>query len=555
MLAAVVLAPNSAAENCESLSGLGDNELAQYQFEQNTRPLRTLSEGDTYVLRDLKVVHQPIFEATASRLQRAANRYHRQTRERVILSATPIRPGELVTPSALRETERILRSKTYLYDARVIPLQLCGDQLDVAIVLRDVWTLTPILNINRSGGENAVSFGIADNNLLGLGKNLSLVYRDEQDRDGVQVLYNDPNLAGSRWTLDARAIDSDDGGRLRLATGRPFFSLDTRWSTNFAIDEFKRDEGLYLLGAKIWEFEVHSKAASASIGFSNGLHDGFVNRWSLGLAIEDHEFEFPVIFPFEQPEDRNRVYPFVSFEHIEDKFAKRVNLDRVQRTEDIALGNRLFAQLGWSLKSFGADRDEVVGRISLSHSRLLADRDLFTLGADVHTYYDLDEARFEELRALAFVTYQWNHGKRFNFLARAEYIVSKNLPVDQQVLLGGFSGLRGYPNRYQAGDRSFLVTLEERYYSNVYPFRLFRLGGALFVDVGRAWYHDEPPDWVVFDRSGDEFDILANVGVGLRLESTRTRRDAVLHLDLAFPLRDGPFVSDAELTISVKRSL
>ena len=48
---------------------------------------------------------------------------------------------------------------------------------------------------------------------------------------------------------------------------------------------------------------------------------------------------------------------------------------------------------------------------------------------------------------------------------------------------------------------------------------------------------------------------LADVGFGLRLESTRTRRDRILHLDLGVPLVDGPDVGTVELTLRVRQRL
>ena len=84
---------------------------------------------------------------------------------------------------------------------------------------------------------------------------------------------------------------------------------------------------------------------------------------------------------------------------------------------------------------------------------------------------------------------------------------------------------------------------------------MFRLGAAVFAYVGRDWYRNEAPGWVPPDRSASYFDKLANVGEGLRLESTRTRRDRLLHIDLALPVRDGPETRNLELTVTVKQSL
>jgi hemolysin activation/secretion protein len=149
------------------------------------------------------------------------------------------------------------------------------------------------------------------------------------------------------------------------------------------------------------------------------------------------------------------------------------------------------------------------------------------------------------------VSYLWEQAQQWRFLTSARYVHTKNLPADKQLTLGGDSGLRGYPTRYQPGDRSALLTLEQRYYSNAYPFGLLRVGYAAFFDVGRAWFHDAAPQWLP-PRDGDHFGTLSNVGLGLRLESIRTRRDRVLHLDIAKSLQDGPEVENWEITLSGK---
>ena len=63
----------------------------------------------------------------------------------------------------------------------------------------------------------------------------------------------------------------------------------------------------------------------------------------------------------------------------------------------------------------------------------------------------------------------------------------RELDLDQLISLGGDSGLRGYPYRYATGDSRALLTVEQRFYTNWYPARLFRVGGAVFFDVGRVY--------------------------------------------------------------------
>ncbi len=61
-----------------------------------------------------------------------------------------------------------------------------------------------------------------------------------------------------------------------------------------------------------------------------------------------------------------------------------------------------------------------------------------------------------------------------------------NLDPERQLLLGGDNGLRGYPRRFQDGDRRFLLSLEQRFYTNRELFNLIHAGGAVFMVIGRA---------------------------------------------------------------------
>jgi hemolysin activation/secretion protein len=85
----------------------------------------------------------------------------------------------------------------------------------------------------------------------------------------------------------------------------------------------------------------------------------------------------------------------------------------------------------------------------------------------------------------------------------------KDAPAPDQLRLGGEGGLRGYPLNYQNGDNRVVLTLEERVYSDWYVFRLVRVGGAVFYDLGRAWGG--------VNQNTVNGGWLSDVGIGLRL--------------------------------------
>ncbi len=558
LLLLALAAASRASEPCVDLSNHDMASLLAFEFEANTTLAGTsagvLAPGREYAIGEVRVVRQPIFDATNPAedrwLYRAANAAHSDTRERVIRQIILFSEGARAKLSELIESERLLRQKPYFYDARILPRRLCGDRLDVDVVTRDVWSLYPRLDATSAGGDEEYGIGLTDVNLLGTGREVSAGYTSDEDRKGVDVSYYDPNVAGSRVALTAFVADLDDGSQQLLDIRRPFFALGTPFALGGRMDIGDREERLYFRNDEIAEFERDYEQYSISGGRALGRHKGNVRRVLAGYRYERHSFA-PVLGsvpPSPLPEDRTFGYPYVGFERIEDEFEVATNVDRIERTEDLYLGLRLWGELGYSHHAFGGDGSErAVLRLGFQDGVRGSARRLYTYGANVRSYWNFDTDEEEELIARAYLAYRRQQSDRFSFAGTLDYVYTSNLFADQQLLLGGDTGLRGYPSRYQVGDRRFLLSLEERYFSDLYVLRLVRVGYAAFFDVGRAWFPSDPDD--------DDYGMLANVGLGLRLESTRTRRDRIFHIDMGVPLVDGPRVDAVQFSFTVKTQL
>lgn len=552
-----IVALASVTQQCLPGHDLSLEQLADLNFaargKQTQNWVRWPKAQPPYVLGEIRFVRQNVFPDRQHWLARQANRFNTITSEKVLLAAFPLNVGEEVDETKRQEAERVLRSKAYLYEARILLRQTCGNRVDFDVVVRDVWTLTPGINLNRSGGDNEISVSLSDVNFLGTGKSLSIEYFDDVDRSGTFVSYDDPNILGSRWRGSLVAADNDDGERYGASLTRPFYALDTRYAFGFAVNHFLRNQDLEFLGEDQFEIRGETDSANLFVARGTGRQKGWVSRQFAGIRYLDERFEYPADFPGPTEDVRKFVFPYLAWSLMQDRFEARTDIDRVGVVEDIDLGWNAYAELGWSTDGFGGTGDYLLARGSVSHRQYLAPGHLLSLSADLKSRYDLDNNVTEDLRMATSAEYLWQQSDNWRFFARLDYRQTRNLPLDTQLTLGGDNGLRGYPNRYQIGDRSVLASLEQRYYSNAYPFGLFRVGYAAFVDVGRAWFEDEPPAWVPA-LEGRHFDTLSNVGVGLRLESVRTRRDRLLHIDLAKPLVDGPGVNTWEFTITAKQS-
>ena len=220
----------------------------------------------------------------------------------------------------------------------------------------------------------------------------------------------------------------------------------------------------------------------------------------------------------------------------------RTNLDQIERTEDVLLGLRAGGRVGYAAESLGSDR----GALMLSaHAQngwdFGRERSLFVTTAASGRVED-DGVRNAVLSAAA--RFYARTSENTKFFAAVNGAVTEKLDADQQLLLGGEEGLRGYPLRYQAGTSRALLTLEERYYTDWYPFRLFHVAGAAFFDMGRTWGTD------VTGATSDG--LLKNFGIGLRLGSSRSAFGNVIHIDLAFPLDGGDDIDSVQFVIETK---
>jgi hemolysin activation/secretion protein len=244
------------------------------------------------------------------------------------------------------------------------------------------------------------------------------------------------------------------------------------------------------------------------------------------------------------PGDRALAYPWIGIEWIEDEYLQTWNLDQIGRTEDLHLGKSARLEAGFSSSAFGSTQDAVVLNGAFRTTAVLMD-DQYLINALKFTGR-LEEGALRNGRLELESRYYLRHSPRRVFFAAATASLTDNLDPEKQLLLGGDNGLRGYPLRYQGGTMSTLFTLEERFYTNWQPMKLFNVGAAVFFDAGRTWSRD--------DYAGESLGWLKDVGVGLRLGSVRSGLGNVLHVDLAFPLDGGRDIDSVQFLIETRRS-
>ncbi len=480
-------------------------------------------------------------------LFRLANWLHIQTRESTLQQLLLFKTGDAYDPRLLEESERLLRGSGYLGSAHIRTLACPGGEAEIEVTTQDVWTLKPGLSFGRSGGKNSSSIGLQERNLLGLGTQLGLDIKSGVDRSTHTLYYHDPLLGGQRLDLNGSYANNSDGKSRSLGLERPFYALDTRWAAGASWRDETRLDSAYEQGQVVGQYQTTERYAKVYGGLSGGLRDGWVQRWTLGVTHDEHRatpLATNTLPGITGQADRKLVYPWIGFEWLQDEYQTVRNQDQIGKTEDVALGWHGTAQLGAALPAFGSDRSAAVFSLQLYKGLKPWPNTTVLFDASATGRFERDGFAGTLLKASA-RHYLRQSDKRSLYLALSTERAS-NPDTDQQVLLGGDTGLRGYPLRYQSGHGRWLFTAEQRYFTDWYPWRIFNVGGAVFYDMGRAW--DQNP------RTQIPQGLLRDVGFGLRLGNSRSATGSVVHIDLAFPLDGDRSIRKVQFLVEGKSS-
>ncbi len=502
------------------------------------------------VVGEIRIVTDNIFDTADPKednfLFRLANALHIRTRPGTIERTLLFKSGEPLSVRLIEESERLLRNNRYLYDVRITPLAWHDGVADIEVRTRDTWTLDPGFSYSRAGGSNSSGLSLKEYNLLGTGISLGVARTSNVDRKGTQFdIATDHAFDG--WTQVAYSYATlDDGERQSMKVARPFYALDTRWAAGASAAKDNRIDAVYNGGEVIGEYRHKQESADLYGGWSRGLVDGWTRRYTVGLSYQDDVYGLDPsrTAPPEIPEDQKNVGPYVRYDVIEDSYEKLRNRNSIQRTEYFLTGFSSSLQLGHAFTGLGSTRDLWLYSGSVGNGYEFSGDHNLQLAASFSGQYG--DGRGERQLYSGSAQYYRPQGSRTLFYAAASAQAIYNPDIGNLLVIGGDSGLRGYPLRYQSGERRALFTLEERVYTDWYPFRLFRVGGAIFFDVGRAWGGDivntANPGW------------LSDVGFGLRLLSARSAFGNVLHADVAFPLNADPSIKSVQFLLKTKAS-
>jgi hypothetical protein len=166
-------------------------------------------------------IHPQIF------LMKAGNSLHVKTRNKIIKNLLLFKENERWDSLLIRESERLIRSQTYVHDVQISTTHVSGnsDSVDVYIRELDVWSIVPAGGLSSS----SISMGLTDINLAGLGNGFQ--GRTQWNRpsgDNVSRLsYLIPNIRNTYISLNLQYLFSPNSVLINNSQFTKFFYSPT----------------------------------------------------------------------------------------------------------------------------------------------------------------------------------------------------------------------------------------------------------------------------------------------------------------------------------------
>lgn len=505
---------------------------------------------------------------------------NQKTHDGVILQEILFKPGQIYTKDDEEESERILRQKKYFSDANIE--SFWDEELEsvrIQVSVTEDWTITGAIDLPIGRNSSTLLLNVQETNLNGTGHGTQLRYErmheiDEQARSYFKWQYEMPRLFSSYWNFDGEYIQKREGDSWIVKLERPQFTLKSRWSTRFILSEGVEQVRWYEQGEKTAIFNRNAQIGSGDImRFFGDRHQQIYT----GFWIRSQRTRYVAVDREEgssaSPLDRNinrlgitigrkRVY------HRKTRFLKKMG-----PIEDFNTGAQYDVSFGYASPWYGADRRESIIGTAVRSGWTIGDRFLSETLIGINSIFT---NRFERSVLQAHSTiffrdifksgddiYTVTKGYRQNghidfyhsFVIQYKAEMQFGLSGERQVILGAFSGLRGYDYRQFNGEKMMLLRFESRtifggaifekiddgvtavatFIASPFvkgPIRLgLVLGGTLFADFGYIW------------NGINTFDISQpkrSVGIELRGALSRVSNAGIFRLELAFPL-DPPF--------------
>lgn len=475
-------------------------------------------------------------------LARAANFVHVETRKAIVGRELLFKAGDKVDARRIHETERNLRALEFVRDASIVPVGVSNGTVWARVLVRDAWSLKGGLRFSHVGGQTAWRVRVHEVNLFGLGKQLAVSHDKNQERTTDMVAYSDPQLFGSRWTLSTNYQSLSDGKARLFQLKRPYFAIDTPWSMGVQVASEESHLTLYNREHAVYAFPDKRDSIDLSWSRAYCVKERSALRLGLELVVRQARYGPMVTYRtgyLREPDVRDRRLRGLALRWSldQDRYAAFEDLAAVSRTEDINLGWSLSVAAGLFSRAMGSAENAPFGEMTLQKGWMAGDDTLLLWSGKTQGRHHRDGWR-DALVSQELTLY--NQSLSHQTLAVSLSVDGALRPDPENWLyLGGTEGMRGYGDHFRAGDRRWVLSMEDRVITDWTWWGLVQVGFVAYADAGAIRRFD----------TGSWSKTYADVGAGLRFGNLKSAFGRVIQFTVAVPLVREPGMDTYQIVV------
>lgn len=471
-------------------------------------------------------------ETQAFGLYKFINSIHINTKEKTLRDRIDFfLQKESVDKQNLAELERFLRDTKYLTDAKVV----FDGQCRVVIDTWDNWSLKPRLDIGRKAGVNKFSIGIDDDNLLGYGYSVSASHFKNANRSGYQLKTKIPVYPKKNLLLDLVLSNNDDGKVRHIGIKKPFVSVETKYAYNLLTSQENKTVSFVKNPTQSQKYDEAEQSFLAEFSWLTQQTSNTTKRALVGLSRDKTNFSklSPIVglSADKEPKNINKTTFWYAMQYQENSYQKYQNFNLINHTEDINLGFGTSIRIG--LVEDKLQDELAIINIGLSRGYEISNS-LILLNLGINKSYHKTEKSPHSLSINSDIFYKLN--PKFSLYFKNQLTLSSAKFFN----IGDENGVRGFGVSSQFGNQKTATTAELRHYPNIKIFKLYELGGAIFLDSSKV--------------HGDDNTRLSVIGLGARFYTSKSSLAKVVHLDFIQPLTKTSDFDSIDFRLVVKQS-
>ena len=534
------------------------------------------------IIGRIHVVAQPVFSARDGRLQ-WLNLFHRTTRPAILERELLLEPGQVYDEALVEESTRNIQSPApftvagqQLYPpdlssvVAIVPVRsTIPGQVDPLLVTRDLWSLRSNMDFQfQQDALTLFEMSLAENNLLGWRKYLSLGFGFDQGAYHAGPAYVDPNVRGThvKLLLTTTVYASRETGRYEgnyeLTSIRyPLYSLASRWGAGIdvihgdVVPRVFRGNDLRLVDltdtavVESIPYEYRRRTATVDANVVRSFGAAVLQRATLGYLIDRHSSNVLPEFAGDEatarlflaqwaPTTEHRSEPYLGYELLTPRYVVLRDLNTFDLRENNQVGVLARARVSAGFPELGADF-RAFGFRAIAGFAFSPRGGYVSVSAGASARWRPDDSRLIDQEAgLAAFGATPLLGGRLRVVVEAEidskradtshtpYVLGGTLPSLGYRIgeLNGTGALRGYQVGEFIGTSVFAGHVELR--TAALAVASQRLGGLVFYDLGNA------------ASSVAKLAPRSDLGAGLRWLIPQFK-SSVVRIDWAVPLANG----------------